>query len=88
MAEITLGNAKAKKELTVNIGKNTYKVPLSGSLTLAEVKKIRDSDDPFALFRGHIPDEVIDNLPVDDLRALSEAWKAESEKENQPEPGE
>ena len=88
MAEITLGNAQKKKELTVNIVKKTYKVPLSGSLTFAEVKKIKDSDDPFALFREHIPDDVIDNLPIDDLRALSEAWKAESAKENQPEPGE
>lgn len=88
MSEITLGNKKEKKVLKVNIGKETYSVPLTGSLTIAEIKEFKATEDGFDFFRKYIPAEVIDSLTFDDLRALSDAWKAESAKDGQPEPGE
>ncbi len=87
MAEITLGNAKEKKTLTVNIGKRSYSVPLAGSLTFAETKKLRDNEDGLSFFENYIPREILENLTVDDFRALTEAWK-EASKGDIPEVGE
>ena len=75
MNKITLGSATKKKVLKVNIGQETYTVPLAGSLTIAEMRKFKEDEDGFTFFRKYIPEEVIDNLTMDDFKALSDAWK-------------
>lgn len=77
MKEITLGNAK-KEPLRVKIGDETYEVPVAGSLTFAQVKKLRDNDDGRAFFEEYIPGEVLDNLTIDDFKTLTDAWKSAS----------
>ena len=79
MAEITLGQKNRIQTLKVNIGKNTYSIPLAGSLTIAEMEKFRNDEDGFTFFGKYIPVEVLKSLTMDDFKNLSNAWKKESE---------
>jgi len=80
MAEITLGRTETLETLKVNIGKETYSIPLMGSLSLKETRELAKAKDEFAFFKKYIPEDVIDSLSVNDLKALTEVWKDESEK--------
>ena len=83
MREITLTNENEQiNVLKVNIGKKTYSVPLSGSLTIREAKALRDgTEDGFDFFGRYIPQDVLETLTMDQFNALNEAWKeASSEK--------
>lgn len=80
MAEITLGRKDTLETLKVNIGKKSYSVPLMGSLSLKETRELAKAEDEFAFFKKYIPEDVIDSLSVNDLKALTTVWKDESEK--------
>ena len=83
MREITLTNENEQiNVLKVNIGKETYSVPLSGSLSIREMKAMRDgTEDGFDFFGRYIPQDVLETLTMDQFNALNEAWKeASSEK--------
>jgi hypothetical protein len=83
MREITLTNENEQiNVLKVNIGKKTYSVPLSGSLSIREMKAMRDgTEDGFDFFGRYIPQDVLETLTMDQFNALNEAWKeASSEK--------
>jgi hypothetical protein len=83
MREITLTNENEQiNVLKVNIGKETYSVPISGSLTIREMKAMRDgTEDGFDFFGRYIPQDVLEALTMDQFNALNEAWKeASSEK--------
>ena len=83
MREITLTNESEQiNVLKVNIGKKTYSVPLSGSLSIREMKAMRDgTEDGFDFFGRYIPQDVLETLTMDQFNALNEAWKeASSEK--------
>jgi hypothetical protein len=83
MREITLTNENERiNVLKVNIGKKTYSVPLSGSLSIREMKAMRDgTEDGFDFFGRYIPQDVLETLTMDQFNALNEAWKeASSEK--------
>lgn len=82
MAEITLGSKKEVKVLKVNIGKNTYSIPLAGSLTIAEMKKFKGDEDGFTFFGKYVPVDVLEALTMDEFKALSEAWKNASSDES------
>lgn len=83
MREITLTNENEQiNVLKVNIGKKTYSVPLSGSLSIREMKAMKDgTEDGFDFFGRYIPQDVLETLTMDQFNALNEAWKeASSEK--------
>ena len=83
MREITLTNENEQiNVLKVNIGEETYSVPLSGSLSIREMKAMRDgTEDGFDFFGRYIPQDVLETLTMDQFNALNEAWKeASSEK--------
>lgn len=81
MASIALGKKKSVNTLKVEIGDKSYNVPLAGSLSVAEIKALRNGDDDgFSFFEKYIPQEVISELTLDDFKALNNAWKKESEK--------
>lgn len=83
MREITLTNENEQiNVLKVNIGKKTYSVPLSGSLSIREMKAMRDgTENGFDFFGRYIPQDVLETLTMDQFNALNEAWKeASSEK--------
>lgn len=80
MAEITLkGKNEEIKVLKVNIGEESYSVPLSGSLSIREMKAMRDGDeDGFDFFSRYIPMEVLETLTMDEFKALNNAWREAS----------
>ena len=79
MAEVILGGDRPKKVLEVKIGKKTYNVPLSGSLSIREMKAMRDgTEDGFDFFGRYIPAEVMENMTMDDFQVLNDAWKKAS----------
>lgn len=83
MREITLTNENEQiNVLKVNIGNEAYSVPLSGSLSIREMKAMRDgTEDGFDFFGRYIPQDVLETLTMDQFNALNEAWKeASSEK--------
>ncbi len=90
MAEITLkGKSETIKVLKVNIGKKTYSVPLSGSLSIREMKAMRDgTEDGFDFFERYIPKDVLETLTMDDFKALNDAWKAASSEQTDASLGE
>lgn len=80
MAEITLkGKSDEMKVLKVNIGKKTYSVPLSGSLSIKEMRAMSKGDeDGFDFFSKYIPMEVLESLTMDEFKALTDAWRSAS----------
>ena len=80
MREITLGNRKEIEVLKVNIGEESYTVPLAGSLSVKEANAINSEEKAVAFLQKHIPKKVLENLTVDDLNALVNAWYGESTK--------
>ena len=76
MAEITLKNSDEVKVLKVNIGKESYSVPLSGSLSIREMRAMVDgSEDGLDFFKRYIPEEVLESLTMDEFKVLNNAWK-------------
>ncbi len=75
--------------LKVTIGEQTYTLPLANALPYSKVKKlikISKSEDTeeqidtfIAFFKEHIPEDIIDNLPMKSLTALAKAWGDTSE---------
>ena len=90
MREITLTNENEQiNVLKVNIGKKTYSVPLSGSLSIREMKAMRDgTEDGFDFFGRYIPQDVLETLTMDQFNALNEAWKEASSKKTDASMGE
>lgn len=87
MREITLGNKKTVDVLNVTIGDAVYSVPLMGSMKLKDASRLDTQERIMAFFLKYIPKKVMEDLTVDDVNALINAWSAESEK-NGAKPGE
>ena len=80
MAKIVLGKKKNVQTLDVEFGDKTYKVPLAGSLTIAELKALQDgADDGFSFFERYLPAEVVSALTLDEFKKLNALWKKESQ---------
>lgn len=77
MKEITLNNNELKV-LKVNIGKESYNVPLAKSLSVKEARAMSESDDGLGFFANYIPLDVLESLTVEDVAELAKAWKAAS----------
>lgn len=90
MREITLTNEnKQINVLKVNIGKETYSVPLSGSLSIREMKAMRDGvEDGFDFFGRYIPQDVLETLTMDQFKELNKAWKEVSGEKTDADMGE
>jgi len=78
--------------LEVQIKDKTYQIPLASSLPYKKVKALmklakneneEEQLDAFIeFFKEHIPEEVIDDLPMSSLTALAKAWAGVTEKES------
>lgn len=90
MREITLTDEnKQINVLKVNIGKETYSVPLSGSLSIREMKAMRDGvEDGFDFFGRYIPQDVLETLTMDQFKELNKAWKEASGEKTDADVGE
>ena len=81
MREITVGNPKERKVLKINIGEESYSLPLLGSLTMKEAKRLDTEEGTVAFVNDYIPSAVLETLTVDDLNTIIKAWKSASDLE-------
>ena len=81
MREITVGNPKERKVLKINIGEKSYSLPLLGSLTMKEAKRLDTEEGTVAFVNDYIPNDVMETLTVDDLNTIIKAWKSASDLE-------
>ena len=81
MREITVGNPKERKVLKINIGEESYSLPLLGSLTMKEATRLDTEEGTIAFVNDYIPKGVLETLTVDDLNTIIKAWKSASDLE-------
>ena len=80
MQEFTL-NKREDEYLKVNIGEESFNIPLVGSLTPAEAQVAMESiDGAIAFFNNYIRADVAERLTIFNYRDLVTAWKEASEK--------
>lgn len=87
MAEFTL-KRKEIKTLRVNVGDESFEIPLQGSLTLQEVIDTGTPEGTYAFLKKHVPEETFENLLMEEYNELIEIWKRESVKASGKKTGE
>lgn len=73
MESFTLKPKKAKT-LRVNIGEESFQIPLAGSLTPAEAAPLDTQTGTIEFFQKYLSDEVKAILTIDDYNELTRAW--------------
>lgn len=92
MKEITLD--QPKEVLQVNIGEESYTIPLAGSLPFVEALKLRKMnkeermDFIIEFMQEHIPPNVFGKLTTDAVMQIVTAWSEASKDEQGATPGE
>ena len=79
MAEFTL-KRNIVKTFKVNIGDDSYSIPLGGSLTPKEWVGLDTFAGTVDFMRRYIPADVADTFTIDEWNAIIEAWKTETGK--------
>ena len=79
MAEYTLREREADW-LTLHIGENSYRIPLTTSITLGEANSVRTPEGVIAFFQKYVGEDVINSLTVDQFKEMTDAWKSASDK--------
>ena len=73
MAEFTL-RERPKKTLKVNIGDESFEIPLAGSLTPEEAAPLDTQAGTIEFFQKYLSEEVKHSLVIDDYNELTKAW--------------
>lgn len=74
---INIDNTKNTEVVEVAIGKKTYKIPLAKYLPYKAIKKMRNTKDIDAIIdilSNYIPMEVLDELTMQQITQIIEAW--------------
>ena len=74
---ITINNTNDIEVVEVAIGKKTYKIPLAKYLPYKAIKKMRNTKDVDAVIEilsKYIPMEVLDELTLEQITQIIEAW--------------
>lgn len=79
--KVTLGG-QTVDFLTVEIGKTAYTVPLAGSMKRKDLLALKDENSVFQMFARYIPEDVLDNLTVDEYNQLAQAWSDANEEKS------
>lgn len=83
---ITIDNKNNIEFIEVAIGKKTYKIPLAKYLSYKAIKKMRNTKDIDAIIdilSTYIPMEVLDELTMQQITQIIEAWgNASTEKDD------
>ena len=87
MAEFTLKRVE-QKTLKVNIGEESYQIPLMGSLTFKEAKTLDTQEGTYAFIKRYIPGKILDDLKVEEYNQIVNIWKEESQKHSGKSQGE
>lgn len=74
--------------LRVNIGKDTFEIPLGNSLSIEEWKLIETFEGTVEFFKKHIPEEVIKSLTISEINQITAAWKQATHEQIGVNPGE
>ena len=91
--ELNLNN-RPKEVLKVTIGEKVYTIPLANTLPYKKAKTLlklakKDEEDYeqmldvfFDFFKEYIPEEVLEELSMDEINALATAWGGTSEEDS------
>ena len=71
---VKIGGQGVVDTLSVEIGKETYSVPLAGSMKRKELLSLKDEESVYNMFARYIPAEVLDEMTVDESNQLANAW--------------
>jgi hypothetical protein len=75
MAKVNIGSAQINMLEVVWQGK-TYKVPLAGSMKRKDILKLNSEEAVHNMFTQYIPEDVLDDMTLDEYRQLIDAWNA------------
>lgn len=89
---ITIDKTNNIEVIEVAIGKKTYKIPLAKYLPYKAIKKLRNKDESNAdsiieILSEFIPMEVLDELTMQQISQILEAWSNASTDEDNNEVG-
>lgn len=73
MATINLNNTVVNV-LEVEFGESTYKIPLGSSLPYKKLKSLDTSEKMFAFFEEYLPNEMTENMTIEQWSKLLQAW--------------
>lgn len=79
MREFTL-KKREEDYLKLNIGDESFLIPLATNLTLDEVKNMDSTDGAIEFFRKHIREDVAQSLTLYNYKDIITAWREASEK--------
>lgn len=88
MAEVTLRKREEIEVLKINIGEESYSLPLGGDVPYETLKSLKTDKGMFDFLEAHIPEKVVKTLTVNDIRQIFEVWSAETKKSTGITPGE
>lgn len=75
MAEVNIKKKEITEVLKVNIGDESYSLPLSTDIPYEKLKTLNTDEGILAFLREHIPEEVVSNLTLDELKSILAAWR-------------
>lgn len=79
MREFTL-KKREEDYLKLNIGEESFLIPLATNLTLDEVKNMDSTDGAIEFFRKYIREDVAQSLTLYNYKDIITAWREASEK--------
>jgi len=78
---IKINDSKDIEVIEIGIKDGTYQIPLAKYLPYKAIKKLRDENDLDAIMEilsKYIPMEVLDELTMDSIKQILEAWSEAS----------
>ena len=87
MAEVTLNNEEVEV-LKINIGKDSYSLPLGGDISYETLISLKTDSGMYAFLKEHIPEDVVKSLKVKEIRQIFLVWNEETKKATGLMPGE
>ena len=82
MAEFTLRETEPKT-LKLNIGEESYQIPLGGSIPRKELVLLETADGTYSFFLKYIPKKVLESLSVDSHNQIVQVWRTETQNASQ-----
>lgn len=79
MREFTL-KKREEDYLKLNIGEESFLIPLATNLTLDEVENMDSTDGAIEFFRRYIREDVAQSLTLYNYKDIITAWREASEK--------
>lgn len=74
MKEFTL-KKKESDFFKLNIGEESYLIPLARSLTFEEINKMQNKENVVEFFRKYLGDDVFNALTVDQFEIVCREWQ-------------